>query len=270
MIGICYSELDEAGSNMALHLAEKYDFEEADGQGYVSYENDVAKICKIDSPLIEADFLDKLHFKLIVFLSMHKSAAGVGLFSTHSLGNWGAEAKLGGRGKLLSSAAPVVMLAALSNLSKIASPIGKRYEATHHGPLLDTPSLFVEIGGNDEVMKSKEYANAASEAAYEAVLSSEENDVKYKKVVIGIGSNHYPSNFSAMALEKGYAFSHIMPKYAINNADGSNNLGVLEQALKKSTHEPEAAVIDWKSLNSATRDETIKTLDAIGLDYETI
>jgi D-aminoacyl-tRNA deacylase len=270
MIGICYSELDEAGKNMALHLVERYDFEETDGQGSVSYENDVAKMCKVESPLIEADFLDKMHFKLVLFLSMHKSAAGVGLFSTHSLGNWSADARLGGKGKELSFAAPVVMLAALSNLSKIESQVGKRYEATHHGPLLKTPSLFVEIGGNDDVMKSKEYAIAASEAAYEAVLSSEENDVKYKKIVIGIGSNHYPANFSALAMEKGYAFSHIMPKYAINNADGSNNLDVLEQALKRSTPEPEAAVIDWKSLNAATREETIKTLDEIGLDYETI
>ena len=205
-----------------------------------------------------------------MFLSEHRSEAGISMFSAHSLGNWGEQAKFGGRGKQLSYAAPVAMLAALTNLSKITEPIGKRYEATHHGPLLTTPSLFVEIGGNEEAIRNKEYAKLAAEAAYDAVQSVIDDNVKYKKVVIGIGSNHYPEKFSALAIDEAYAFSHIMPKYAMINDDGSNNLDVLDQTLKRSTHEPEAAVIEWKSLNSATREETIKKLDEIGLDYEKI
>jgi D-aminoacyl-tRNA deacylase len=270
MMGICYSRLDEAGSNMASHIAEKYSFEKVEGQKYVTHENGDAKICEIGSSLLEADFLDSLGFELILFLSMHRSEAGVSMFSTHSLGNWGTEAKFGGRAKQLSYAAPVAMIAALSALSAISEPIGKRYEATHHGPFLKTPSLFVEIGGNDETIRNKSYARSASEAAYEAALSANGDNARYKKVAIGIGSNHYPEKFSALAIDGGYAFSHIMPKYAIVNEDGSNNLDVLDQTLDRSTHPPETAVIEWKSLNSATREETIKKLDEIGLDYEKV
>jgi D-aminoacyl-tRNA deacylase len=270
MIGICYAKSDDAGKNMASHIVGKYDFDGFEGHPPIICDNGEAQVCELDSPLLEAEFLDSFKFDLILFLSMHRSEAGVGMFSTHSLGNWGGQAKFGGRGRQLSYAAPISMLAALSNLMKISEPIGKRYEATHHGPLLTTPSLFVEIGGNEEAIRNKEYAKLAAEAAYEAILSAKQNDVKYSKVVIGIGSNHYPEKFSSLAVDKGYAFSHILPKYAILNEDGSNNLDVLEQTLERSTHAPESAVIEWKSLNSATREETIKKLDEIGLDYEKI
>ncbi|MGA3020989.1 MAG: D-aminoacyl-tRNA deacylase [Candidatus Micrarchaeales archaeon] len=269
-IGIVYSKLDETGTNMTEYLARKNEFEEIEGNPPLKYRKDNISICEIDVFPFEADFIDSLGFDLVMFLSKHESEVGISLFSTHSLGNWTNEARVGGKPKQLSYAAPIVMLAALTNLNLIEENVEKVYEATHHGPLLKTPSFFVELGGNEEMRKSRENAQRVADAAYLALTGTDKKEDGYKKVVIGIGSNHYPKKFSALALEKGYAFSHIMPKYAMKNNDGTGNLDMLEQVLERSIPAPESAVIEWKSLNSSTKEETIKKLDEIGLDYEKI
>jgi D-aminoacyl-tRNA deacylase len=155
-------------------------------------------------------------------------------------------------------------------MSKLEASAEKTYEATHHGPLLKTPSLFVELGGSKEMIESKESAAIVVDSAYDAVERYARGEAEYSKVVIGIGSNHYPEKFSKVALEKGYAFSHIMPKYAILNGDGSNNLDVLEQALTRSAIPPECAIVDWKSLNSQMKEITLKKLGELGMDHEKV
>jgi D-aminoacyl-tRNA deacylase len=270
MIGIIYSKLDEAGVNMAEHLVKSKEFESSEGPGQIKYQNDISRIYEVDSPLFNAEIVDSFGCETLVFLSRHKSEAGVSAFTTHSLGNWRNEAAFGGVPKQLSCAAPVMMLGALANLSKIDAQAQKVYEATHHGPLTKTPAVFIELGGNEEMIQNKANAARVADAAYNAISSFAENRVDFQKIVVGIGSNHYPEKFSRIALEKGYAFSHIMPKYAIINQDGTNNLDVLEQTLTKSQKRPEAAVLDWKSLNSAMKEETVKKLEEIGLDYEKV
>ncbi len=52
------------------------------------------------------------------------------------------------------------------------------------------------------------------------------------------------------------------------NSDGTDNLGMLPQALERSQVRPEVAVLDWKSLNATAKAETIKKLNEVGLDYE--
>jgi D-aminoacyl-tRNA deacylase len=270
MIGIVYSKLDEAGKNMAEYLVKTYDFEEAGGSPNLKYQNGIARIYEVDVFSYQAEFVDSFNCDTIVFLSRHKSEAGIAALTTHSLGNWRKEAAFGGKPSELSFAAPIPMLLTLENLNKIGIDADKTYEATHHGPLLKTPSYFVELGGNEEVVVNKKFATLVAEASYKTLVSLKEGESAHSKVVVGIGSNHYPSKFSKLALEKGYAFSHILPKHAILNEDGTSNLAVLEQALTRSTPEPEAAVVDWKSLNSLMKEETLKKLEEMGLDYEKV
>lgn len=270
MLGIVYSKLDQASLNMVEHLSRNHGFEATEAVPYAKYQNEIARIYEVDVFSYKADYADSFKCDTLVFLSRHSSAAGVAAFTTHSEGNWSDEVKLGGSPKQLSYAAPVLMFLILSSLSRIEAHAEKSYEATHHGPLLRTPSLFVELGGSNEMIESKESAAAVVDASYSAIESFANGEAECSKVVIGIGSNHYPEKFSRIALEKRYAFSHIMPKYALLNDDGTNNLEVLEQTLERSADKPEAAVIDWKSLNSPMKEVTLKKLNELGLDYEKV
>ena len=62
----------------------------------------------------------------------------------------------------------------------------------------------------------------------------------------------------------------MMPKHAILNSDGTDNIEMLEQAIAKSSERAESAVIDWKSIKSVQRAAIIKKLEEIGIGYERI
>jgi D-aminoacyl-tRNA deacylase len=270
MIGIIYSALDEASSNMAMHLAKEHDFEEIEVLGPKVFAGDGVRMYETRSQLIHAEFVDSLGLETAYFLSKHESEAHVPAFTTHSLGNWGPEAQFGGRPMELSYAAPVAMLAVLSNLTRAGGVAARTYEATHHGPLLRTPSLFVEIGGTPEIIRSVECAARAAEAAYSAFAEQLSKESSFSKIAVGIGGGHYAEAFSRLATEKGYAFSHIMPKYAIAKEGASTDFKMLEQCMVRTTHEPEVAVMDWKGLGAAARNEAIKKLNELGIDYERV
>jgi len=266
LIGIVYSTADIASTNIAKAIIERHGFSEHGG----IWELGNIHVIRTESRLVEADFLDELHAEVLVMLSKHSSAAGIGAFTTHPTGNWGKEAKLGGKPKRLSVAAPVQMLEVLKSISKIgAEGMQAVYEATHHGPLLKTPSLFVELGGNSAVVENAKLAEKEAAAIMEAI-GTFGNEEEYSKIAIGIGGTHYPSKFSRLAVEKGYAFAHIMPKYAIFNQDGSDNADMLEQAVEMSSKRPEVAVIEWKSINAATRNIITAKLEKMGMPYEKV
>jgi len=265
VIGVLYSILDIASVNMANYLEREHGLEEIDESSACAYSKK-ACIVKTSRPLLELDELDRYNFELIYFLSKHSSAKGIAAFTTHPTGNWTNEAKLGGKPYELSYAAPLEMLGILREFKKADNHgLEISYEATHHGPLLKTPSLFVEVGGNEESVSNKEYAKISGEAVYNLIYNDE---IEFSKIAIGIGGTHYPTKFSELALNKGYAFAHIMPKHAIEGK--GDNVFMLEQAVKRTKDDVEIAVIDWKSLNSEIRAKVISKLNELGLDYEKV
>ncbi len=268
MIGIVCSTADIASVNIAKALERLFEFSESSINGYPCKK--YGKLCMIctDKELINTEFVDSFGLELIYFVSRHSSEKGISSFTTHPLGNWTFEAKLGGKPRQLSYAAPIEMLGVLNGFAKFnpSAEMSVSYEATHHGPLLHTPSLFVELGGNSAIIENEKLAEVP---AY-AIKHMLDNGAEYSKVVLGIGSNHYPSKFTKLALEQGYAFTHMLPKYAMLNADGTDNFSMLQQALERSSIAPEAAVIEWKSMNASLRNSAISALNEIGLDYERI
>lgn len=270
MIGIIYSTTDLVSENIARNLLASHAFEEV-REGVLSCkENKNLLIYRIDSPLLDAESLDSVGAQVLYILSRHKSEAGIGAMTVHATGNWGSEARLGGKPKRLSQSAPVEMLSVFMKLSKIDVRLEKTYEATHHGPLLKTPSFFVELGGEEKILKNKELASRMAEAVFDSANEVINKQAAFSKVVFGVGGTHYPRKFSELAVEKGYAFSHIMAKYAVKNSDGSYNTDMFEQAVSRSSKTPECAVIEWKSLNVELRNCVTKKLEEIGLDYEKV
>ncbi len=267
-IGIISSLNDQASGAMADYIITEHGFEEKMHGDALFYESEGISLYRIPEEPWRYDHADRLELDLIYFISRHSSASAVPALTVHSAGNWNMENQVGGMPKRLSAAAPLPMLSAFRQLSGIKIGIQKVYEATHHGPLLKTPSLFLEMGGTESTVADVELAEMAGEAAYNSVLESRSGDIDCAKVAIGIGSGHYPERFSRMAIEDGYAFSYIMPKYAIYNDDGSDNLDMLQQAVVMSNKEPDVAVIDWKALNAATRTKVLAALNDLGLDWE--
>ncbi len=265
MMCIAYSDSDPVSKHAAEFIKKEYDFEDRAGR----FMQDKIELLRIEGSLITADYMDKLGFSTVLFMSKHHSSAGITSFTSHSLGNWTREASLGGMPKKLSTSSPALMLACIRNISEEA-PEGanKVYEATHHGPLLDTPCTFIEFGGSEATMSEHESAEILGRASISAAHAIAENTQDYSHAVIGIGGNHYPSKFTRLALEKDYAFGHIMPSHSFIKDGGTWNTDMIEAAIKRSDQETEFAVIDWKSMGSEPRSVIIDKLEELGIDYE--
>ena len=84
------------------------------------------------------------------------------------------------------------------------------FEATHHGPLLKTPTLFLEIGSTELEWENKTPAKALIKSLLE---------VKYVngKNVLGIGGGHYTPRFTEAALTHKVSFGHIVANYGVPN-----------------------------------------------------
>jgi D-aminoacyl-tRNA deacylase len=268
MICIIGSTYDKVSSGIMQHIFESISIKNPEvGKQYTSGS---LMIYMHDGPLTEFS-LEIPEADVLCFVSKHSSAAQKGAITTHATGNWGSDALLGGKPRSLSMSAPLEMLAFLLTSSRAqrgSSEIDVTYEATHHGPLLSKSALFVELGGNNDVASSDHLHIQMAEAILESM--DEARSQEYKKVVIGISGTHYPSKFSKLAVEKNYAFSHILPKHHAFDEIGGENLSLLRQAAEKTPIKVDSAVIEWKSFNSVSREKIIKALGEIGLDYERV
>ncbi len=152
----------------------------------------------------------------VVFPSIHWSESGARCFTVHPLGNWGESADVGGRPRSLVPTAPRAMTAALRALSDRARTLGipATFEATHHGPWLHRPSFFIEVGGGP-----RSEAPAHEEIAVIAEVLEELGEVREDRIALGIGGGHYVPHLTALALERHWAFGHLLPRHALDTLD---------------------------------------------------
>lgn len=260
MIYFAYSA-ERTSSNIAHALRGLLELEEREEfRGLRCFGREDVRMLEVGCEVINADFLGGLIDAPLVFLSRHSSVMGVPAFTVHAEGNWSAEAQFGGRPKMLSVSFPIGMLKALKSIKRLnGTGLDVTYEATHHGPLIDSPSFFAELGGNEETVSSVGHAELLARAIADSIDAGA--DAEYEKVAVGFGGTHYPSKFTSLALEGKYAFSHIMPKRHAGNID------MIEKAFARSDVPAEIAVIEWKGIKGADREVITRELARLGIDY---
>jgi len=133
------------------------------------------------------------------------------------------------------------------------------YECTHHGPSLDVPTMFVELGSSMEQWNDLKAAEAVAHAAMAAV--SKESTYP---VVLGVGGPHYNERFTRIALTTPKAFGHIISKHAIPKLDAE----VIKQCVQRTVEKVELAVFDWKSMRAVDRGKIIAVLKELNIPVE--
>ncbi|MCQ5376181.1 MAG: D-aminoacyl-tRNA deacylase [Methanomassiliicoccales archaeon] len=163
----------------------------------------------------------------IIFLSRHKAASGIHTLTVHPIGNFSV-AEYGGFDKELVPSAHHSMTEILRRLKKFAKelPFGVSFEVTHHGPYLDKPTLFVEIGSDESMWENKKAAIAIAKSIMEL-------QIPVNPVLIGIGGGHYAPRFTEVALTKKVSFGHMIPNYAIENTGEEEMMEIIEMAYKR-------------------------------------
>jgi D-aminoacyl-tRNA deacylase len=103
------------------------------------------------------------------------------------------------------------MTDALRRMESSGASIGlsATFEATHHGPALGLPAFFAEIGFGEDPSPPEEAVAAL------AVLLPELSEDPGDRVALAIGGGHYAPHFTQLALERRWAFGHILSRHSL-------------------------------------------------------
>jgi len=184
---------------------------------------------------VEGDF--------IIFATRHKSAAGKKSFSVHVPGNWG-KAEAGGKDKTLCTAMPQMMKEAIKKITSLYN--GDEFEitmeCTHHGPAINKPCMFIEIGSSEEEWNRKDAAEVIAGVVNYIIM----NPVKRCKSVAVLGGGHYNQVATKLMLNSEFSVGHICPKHMLAELDEK----LLSEMVEKNGEGFEMIVLDWKGLGT--------------------
>ncbi len=164
----------------------------------------------------------------VVVLSRHKAASGIPTLTLHPIGNF-SNADYGGRPGTLVRSMPDVMTSALRDLLKNAAGLGFQvsFEVTHHGPYLEAPTMYIEIGSGEANWGNKDAAKAI------AATLLRPNLVVAPKA-IGIGGGHYAPRFTEVVATKRISFGHMITNHFADHADDEKLRSAITMAMEKS------------------------------------
>ena len=271
MILFVASTKDVAGMNIAEKLIDHYNFEKLSETFHKNpvysrtFQNKEIKLLFVNTEIVDTQFLGDLFTpQLLVFLSRHSSAMGIPTLSVHTPGNL-SEAKFGGKPRRVSISPAGAMKNTLLEMAKLRGERGLNYEVsyecTHHGPSLDVPTMFVELGSSLKQWKDTEAAEVVAHAAMAALSKGSSYSV-----ALGIGGPHYNKKFTKIALSTQKAFGHIIPKYALPEVDAE----IIKQCVERTVETVDSAVLDWKGIKGADKPKIVAALEELGVPSERV
>lgn len=241
---IIVSKKDLAGINIKNHLIE-LGFKETDEklQNNPIYKKETTKLYTLNIETINSENIDKLiPEQIIIFATRHQSAKEIPSLSLHCQGNFD-KATYGGKNHTIGIAPANIMKHFFQILNKNNNSKHEvTLEVTHHGPDLNKPSFFIEIGSNKNHWQNKQLGKILAETIIEAINTK----IKTYKTAIGIGGPHYAPNFTKIQLANDYAIGHIIPTYALEFLDKD----MLNQLIEKTVPTPKTIILDYKGLKS--------------------
>ena len=269
---IVASKKDKAGINITTNLSQfgEFDFYLVDEEIIYTENLDLEKIEKYD---------------FIIFASKHQSEKKEKTLSIHAPGNWRRvisreipnnpvtsevgrkEANLGGSREKICPTSALFQKQIFDKLKSNSEKYNlKNYkvtlECTHHGPAINKPCIFIEIGSTETEWKDRKAGFVVAKTISEIIKEFKENP--YNEVAVGIGGPHYCPNFNKIQLNSNIAISHIIPKYVLPLKDE-----MIKQALEKTDEEVDFVLLDWKGLgNSEQRQQVTEVLEKLYINYK--
>ncbi|MBN2458294.1 hypothetical protein JXB31_04150 [Candidatus Woesearchaeota archaeon] len=270
ILSIIASKKDIAGMNIKEVLQDEFGFIDS---GAIFHGSAVLKKGRTCLYTVETDSVDcnridrEIDSDIIVFASRHQGSDCRPIFSCHTPGNW-AEAGMGG----ISSELCICPAALLKETFLILKQEHERsglagfevtLECTHHGPYLEKPCIYIEIGSKEEQWKDKNAARVICRTL--SRLSSEQEAVANPKAraVFGIGGPHYCNSFNRIQDNTELSVGHICPKYMLSHLDKQ----MIGKAIERTMPKPDLILLDWKGLGSE-KQRIQSVLDELGIAYK--
>lgn len=223
----------------------------------------------IDNEIIYTENLDleKINqYDFIIFASKHESEKKEKTLSIHAPGNF-RQAELGGESGKACKASALFQKQIFEKLKKNVKEHNlENYkvtlECTHHGPLIDKPCVFVEVGSTNTEWEDRRACFVLAKTIRDIIENFEENP--YNQVSVGIGGPHYCPNFNKVQLNSNIALSHIIPQYCLPLTEE-----IVKESIAKTEEEVDFVLLDWKGLgNAEQREQLINILDKNYIRYK--
>lgn len=222
----------------------------------------------IDTEIVDDSGLDlnKINqYDFIIFASKHKSESKEKTLSIHAPGNWRL-AELGGQEGKACPTSALFLKKSFERLNSNARKYKLDYkvtlECTHHGPLIEKPCMFIEIGSAETEWNDRRAGFIIAKTISEIIEEFKPNP--YREIAIAIGGPHYCPNFNKIQLNSNVAISHIISSYSFPLTED-----MVKEAVNNTIEEIDLAVLDWKGLgNSESRKQVLDILDKLYIRYE--
>ncbi|KAJ0747799.1 putative D-aminoacyl-tRNA deacylase [Helianthus annuus] len=207
-----------------------------------SFVNKDVRLLKHDYSNVREDHLDKRWEAAtgevvdeVIFLSRHTAASNRPALTIHPIGvphlredevppaggkpGWAAppNARMGPWLRLLKG---------IAESHNLTPEFEVTLEATHHGPLTDSPTMFVEIGSTEEYWKRQDAAQAIALLVWKGlgldggipVGDWRRNNGK-NKILLGVGGGHYVPRHMDIILKDGVWVGHLLSSYSLPMED---------------------------------------------------
>ena len=198
-------------------------------------------------------------YDFVIFASKHESKNKEKTLSIHAPGNWSI-ANLGGESEKICPTSALFSKQLFENIISNAREFKLNnykitLEATHHGPLIEKPCLFLEIGSTPTEWKDNRAGFFLAKVLSETIETFEPS--KYREVAFGIGGNHYCPTFNKLQEKSNIAISHVIPQYMLPLTQR-----MIDEAKRKTLEDIDFVVIDWKGCgNSESREQVVDMLE---------
>lgn len=261
VLAIVVSRADSASVHIGQHLREREDWTEREDDSRPDAEGGGRYYTARDAELREFEALH-LHLDrpasafseppdLLVFVSRHAGDTGP-LLTAHTTGNFG-PADYGGEPNALARAAPNALARIHEAFERYAPEgYGVAMECTHHGPTaVGAPSLFAEVGSDEEQWNDPRGA----EAVARAVLELRGVDPDRERQLVGFGGGHYVNRFERVVEETDWAVGHVAADWelaAMGDLREPGNRALLARAFERSA--ATRALLDGKGDTAAVRE----------------
>ena len=231
---------DIASYNQAKYLLEKFPWQSIGNiEGKLAYQLNNVRIWMFERGILFEDDIDQRWFDNtgeivteVIFPSRHAAASGKPSLTLHPIGvpqlNKAEKPPFGGKAGFAPPPSTRLsswwkMLQEYVSGTELDEQFELTLEVTHHGPWLNVPAMFIEIGSTEKTWPNEEAAELLARIIADGMALDGKNNIGLwdekansgDLVLVTLGGGHYAPRANKLASMDGVWLGHMLATYAL-------------------------------------------------------